>query len=243
MQKILGSLRKAVNDYNMISAGDHIVVGVSGGKDSILLLSAMARFKQFCDIPFTISAVNIDMGFADVSEQEYSALTDYIATLGIPFYRVETNIAEVIFDIRKESSPCSLCSKMRRGALNSKAIEIGANKLALGHHVDDALETLLMSLIYEGRISTFAPVSYMDRMDITMIRPFVYVTESAINSACTRLVLPIVFNPCPKDKHTKRQYMKELIEKIDSDIPRAKAVMIRALINPERNNLWEKPKK
>ena len=243
MQRILGYLRKAVNDYKMIEDGDKIAVGLSGGKDSILLVSALAHYRRFSDEKFSLVAINVDMGFSDVSEEEYARTESYLQSLDVPFYRVKTDIAEIIFDRREESSPCSLCSKMRRGALNTKAIELGANKIALGHHVDDALETLLLTFTHEGRLSTFAPYSYMDRTGITLIRPLIYLEEHDIQLACKRLELPIIFNPCPMDKHTRRQYIKELIDRIDEEIPRSKSLMISALIHPERNNLWDKWKK
>ncbi len=234
-------MRRAITDYNMISDGDNIVVGVSGGKDSVALLSALRAYQRFSPESFTLSAVTVDMGFKDASQAQFQALTDYIGQLEVPFHVVKTDIAEIIFDARKESNPCSLCSKMRRGALNTKAVELGANKLALGHHADDVVETMLLSLLYEGRFSTFQPVSYMDRSKITLIRPFIYTDERDIKGLVSRKALPIFKNPCPADKHTCRESMKNLIKTLQEDIPFAKERMLGAIYNPERNNLWKKP--
>lgn len=235
-------MRRAITDYNMISEGDNIVVGVSGGKDSVALLSALRAYQRFSPESFTLSAVMIDMGFKDASAAQFQALCDYIEQLGVPFHVVKTDIAEIIFEARKESNPCSLCSKMRRGALNTKAVELGANKLALGHHADDVVETMLLSLLYEGRFSTFQPVSYMDRSKITLIRPFIYTDERDIKGLVSRKSLPIFKNPCPADKHTCRENIKTLIKSFQNDIPFAKERMLGAIYHPERNNLWEKPK-
>ncbi|NCA67614.1 MAG: tRNA 2-thiocytidine(32) synthetase TtcA [Clostridia bacterium] len=241
MRKILGAMRRAINDYSMIKDGDRIVVGVSGGKDSMLLFYALTLYKAFSPQKFELFGVHIDMGFERVDMAEMIAMQEFFAKHNTELIIEKTNIAEIIFDIRKESSPCSLCSKMRRGALCTKANELNANKIALAHHADDVLETMLMSFIYEGRLSVFAPQSYMDRTDVTVIRPFVYVEEGDIRGAVKRNELPILFNPCPVDKHTKREYMKKLVAKICEDVPFAKDRMISALEHPERYNLWQKP--
>ena len=178
------------------------------------------------------------MGFPGTVENEIEETKRYIEKLGIDYYIEKTNIASIIFDERKEKSPCSLCSKMRRGALNTKAIEIGAKKLALGHHNDDILETFLLSFIYEGRLSTFQPTGYMDRMGITLIRPFIYVSEEEINLTCNKYKIPLIKNVCPEDKHTKREEMKKMLEEIEKQNQGAKQRMINAIIHPERNNLW-----
>ncbi|MFA6766279.1 MAG: ATP-binding protein [Clostridia bacterium] len=241
MQKILGKIRKADTDYKMILENDHIVVGVSGGKDSLALLTALTAYQKFCPAKFKITAVNIDMGFEDTSKEQIDRFDSYIKSLVVDYIKVQTNIAHILFEDRKEKSPCSLCSKMRRGALSTKTIEIGAKKLALGHHSDDILHTFLLSFVFEGRLSVFQPTSFMDRTGITLIRPFIYVSEAEIISLTKRLKLPIVYNVCPQDKHTQRDYMAKLIEKLDKDFPDAKKRMTSALLNPERNNLWKKP--
>ena len=212
MRKILGCVRRAINDYNMLSDGDHVAVGLSGGKDSLVLLTALAMLKRFSPTPFKLSAIRVDMGFKNASAEEAEALKSYCEGLGVDYYVEKTDIAEIIFDVRKETNPCSLCSKMRRGALNTKCNEIGANKLALGHNADDVTETFLLSFIYEGRLSTFAPLSYMDRSGMTLIRPMIYIDERDI--AAFAKDKPIIHNPCPADKHTQREYIKQLIKDI-----------------------------
>lgn len=241
MQKILGALRRAIIDYDMISEGDHIAVGISGGKDSIALLVALNNYKRFSPTHFTLSAITIDLGFKETSKTEIEAMSRFIENLGIDYYFIKTDIGKIIFETRKESNPCSLCSKMRRGALNKKAIEIGANKLALGHHADDVVQTMLLSLLYEGRFSTFAPVSYLDRTGITLIRPFIYTSETEITEAVRRYNLPVVNNPCPANKHTQREYINNLIKYIQQEAPFAKKNMLSAIYHPERSKLWEIP--
>ena len=242
LQLILGKVRKDVTDYNMIEDNDHIAVGVSGGKDSLLMLTALSAYQKFSPQKFHITAITVDMGFKETDYGELEAMSEYIENkLRIRHIIEKTDIAYILFEARKEKSPCSLCSKMRRGALNAKAVEIGANKLALGHHSDDMLQTFLLSMIYESRLSTFQPVSYMDRTKITLIRPFLYVNEKEIVSVSQKLRLPLLNNVCPANKHTQREYMKELIDKIDADIPGARFRMKEALKHPERRNLFEAP--
>ena len=241
MQKILSTMRRAITDYNMIEDGDKIVVGVSGGKDSLLLLSALKAFQRFSPARFELSAITVDMGFKDASEAEKQALSAYIGDLGVPYYVVETDIAEIIFESRKESNPCSLCSKMRRGALNNKAIELGFNKLALGHHADDVVLSMLLSLLYEGRFSTFQPVSYMDRSGITLIRPLIYTSEADVKGVVKKLDLPVLHNPCPANKHTQREYVNNLVKRLTEEVPFARERMLGAIYHPERANLWKKP--
>lgn len=227
-------MRRAIEHFEMIADGDVVTVGLSGGKDSVALLAALSEFRRFSTNKFTLKAVTVDMGL----NADFSPLVKFCEDRQIDYKIVKTDIAEIIFDIRKEKSPCSLCSKMRRGALNSAIIESGGGKLALGHHADDVAETFLMSLLYEGRLSTFAPVSHMSRADITLIRPFVYTEEKDIISVSKDF--PVVHNPCPANHVTKREYMKELIKKLGGDIPRAKESIMTALFHPERNNLWKK---
>ncbi|MFI3228880.1 MAG: tRNA 2-thiocytidine biosynthesis TtcA family protein [Bacillota bacterium] len=238
MRKILGSLRRAVDDYSMIQDGDKVVVGVSGGKDSMALLTALKLYQRFSPQQFELIGVMIDLGVKGTKQEEVDALIAYCAEKEVELHIVKTNIQEVVFDIRKESNPCSLCAKMRRGALNTKLIELGANKLALGHHSEDMVETFLLSLIYEGRLSTFQPVSYMSRTDITMIRPFIYVEEGDIRGAVERLNMPIVNNPCPMNHVSQREYMKNLVKDICKDIPFAKDRMASAITSAERYNLF-----
>lgn len=244
MKKVLGGLRRAIDDYQMIQEGDRIAVGVSGGKDSMLLLEALHAYSKFSPEKFTVIGIHIDMGFKEVKKDRFDELQKYLDDKGIEFHIVNTDIAEIIFDIRKESNPCSLCSKMRRGALCTAANEFKCNKIALGHHADDVLETMLLSLAYESRFSTFAPTSYLDRTKVTIIRPFVYLEEKYISSAVKRLELPVLTNPCPEDKHTERERAKEFVNKLIKEIPDIKDHMLSALFHPERNNLWPpKPSK
>lgn len=231
---LLSVMRKAINDRQMIQDGDRIAVGLSGGKDSLTLLAALAAYRVFSPEKFSLCAITIDLGFKDA---DFSGLIDFCRRAEVDYHIEHTDIAEIIFDVRKETNPCSLCSKMRRGALNSVINRMGFNKLALGHHGDDVVETLLLSLFYEGRLSTFAPVSYMDRTGVTVIRPFVYAEEK--NIAAASRDFPVMHNPCPANHNTQREYMKKLIKTIQKDIPFAKDRMLSAVIHPERNNLWE----
>lgn len=237
MHKIIGAMRRAIKNYKMISDGDKIAVGVSGGKDSLALLTALAFYRKFSPEKFDLVAITIDLGF-DGADEHLQKVKDYCDSLDVEFYVEKTDIGKIIFDERKEKNPCSLCSKMRRGALNTVATKLGANKVALGHHVDDVLDTFLLSFIYEGRLSTFKPVTYLSRTDMTVIRPLIYVQEGDVKGACTRHNFPVYKNPCPADHHTEREYMKELVEKIKKDIPIAKDRMTSAIIHPERYNLF-----
>ena len=231
-------MRRAIQDYKMIEAGDRIFVGLSGGKDSVLLLAALAAYRKFSPERFDLEAITVDMGFKDTPISETDAISRLCETLGIPRHIVKTDIAEIVFDARKESNPCSLCAKFRRGALNSEINRLGGGKLALGHNADDVAETALMSLFYEGRFSCFTPTAYMDKSGVTLIRPFVYIEECDITGAVNRLGLPVVKNPCPADHFTKREYMKELIKTIRKDIPFVKERILGAVYHPERANLW-----
>lgn len=238
LQFILSTMRKAVEDYRMINDGDKVCVGLSGGKDSMVLLKALASYRIFSPQKFTLGAITIDMGFKDA---DFSGLEKFCEELDVDYHIEHTDIAEIVFNVRKEKAPCSLCSKMRRGALNTTLKKLGYNKLALGHHADDLVETFLLSLCYEGRLSTFAPISYMDRSDVTMIRPLIYTREKDIISVAKDL--PIYKNPCPEDKETQREFMKNLIKNIQKDIPFAKDRMLGAITNAERYNLWDKYEK
>lgn len=238
MRKILGCVRRAINDFEMIADGDKIAVGLSGGKDSISLLTALKLYQRFSPERFELIAVMIDGGFKGGNPDEVEALKEYCRMLDVPLIIEKTDIATIVFDIRKESNPCSLCAKMRRGALNTKCAEIGANKLALAHNSEDVLETFLLSFIYEGRLSTFQPVSYMNRTGITLIRPLIYAAEGDIKGAARRLNFPIVNNPCPKNHYSQREYMKNLVRTVKKDIPFARDRMFEAVVNADRYNLF-----
>ena len=205
MQKILGHVRRACTDYNMIENGDKIGVGVSGGKDSLVLLKALAMYSRFSEQKFTIEAITVDLFNG---KSNYKKVQDFCQELGVNLTIIKSNIYDILFEDRKEKSPCSLCSKMRRGALNEKALELGCNKIALGHHADDLIETFFLSMFYEGRLSSFHPISYMDRTGLSVIRPLIYVEEKDISVIVKRLNLPVMFNCCPANKHTKRVYKR-----------------------------------
>jgi len=236
--KIVSLMRKAINDKRMIEDGDRVVVGLSGGKDSTTLLAALAAYQRFAPEKFSLYAITIDMGFEALGfHPDLSALKQFVADLGVEYIIEPTQIMDIVFNIRKESNPCSLCSKIRRGTLNAVMNKRGFNKLALGHHADDLMETFLLSLLYEGRLNTLSAVSFMDKSEVTLIRPFIYVDEKQIAAASKNF--PIVDNPCPSNHRTKREYMKELIASLQKDNPGARKNIFGSLVNPQRNNLWE----
>ncbi len=214
-----GIIRRAVDDYNMIEEGDKIAVGVSGGKDSMLLLLALNHLKKYYPKQFELEAITIELGFEGM---DFDPVAKMCEDLGICYTRVKTDIKEVVFDIRKEENPCSLCAKMRRGALNDAIKQRGINKLALGHHFDDAVETFYINLFYAGSLSCFQPVTYLDRTDITQIRPLLYCGEGQIRNVAARENLPVVRNTCPADGATKRQEVKELIADLSKKYPKLK---------------------
>lgn len=208
MQKILGYVRKAVQQYDLIQEGDRIAVAVSGGKDSLVLLKALAEYRRFSPAKYDLTAITVDPRFND-TPSDYSAVQTLCGDLQVPYIIEPTEIAKIVFDIRKEQNPCSLCAKLRRGALHSCAKSHGCNKLALGHNNDDVIETFIMNLFQTGSISCFSPKSYLTDRDITVIRPLCLAPEKQVISAAKRHSLPIVLSPCPADKHTKRQETKE----------------------------------
>lgn len=225
MQKLMGLVRRCVDDYHMIEAGDRIAVGVSGGKDSLALLVLLAGLREYFNKPYELEAITIDMGLG----MDYSQVAALCEEWNVPYTVVKTEIAPIIFDHRKEKNPCSMCAKMRRGALNDLIAEHGFNKVALGHHFDDAAETFLMSLLYEGRIGCFEPVTYLSRSGVTQIRPMLYIGEKAIEHFAQSRQLPVVHNVCPADKHTKRQEVKELIAQLQTQYPDLKSKIFGAM--------------
>jgi tRNA(Ile)-lysidine synthase TilS/MesJ len=235
MKQILGGIRKAVEEYDMIQDGDKIVVGISGGKDSMVLLYGMKLFQRFSPVKYDLAAVTIGMGFENF---DTGPIAEFCKKIDVPYYVVDTDIAEIIFDIRKEKNPCALCAKMRRGALHDKVKELGFNKVALGHHADDALETLFLSMFYEGRVSTFKPVTYLSNKDIHCIRPMLLLKEAQIEGVMNRHDIALVKSPCPMDRHTKREDMKILLKSIYKDIPQGRDRLIRAIRNKEQLSLW-----
>lgn len=215
MQKLLGLMRRCIDDYDMIREGDRIAVGVSGGKDSLVLLVLLAALRKFFNKEFSLEAITIDMGLG----MDYSGIEALCRELDVPYHIIKTEIGPIIFEHRKEKNPCSLCSKMRRGALNQAILDLGFNKLALGHHYDDAVETFVMSLIYEGRISCFQPVTDLDRTGIVQIRPMLYIHEKTVDNFARRMELPVTENRCPVDKNTKREEIKQLIFDLSATYP------------------------
>ena len=237
MQKVLSSMRKAIEKYSLIENGDKIAVGVSGGKDSLVMLKALKDFQKFGLYDYEIVAVNIDIYN---SKEDYSGLKKFCSDLGVELHIEQTDIQNIVFNVREEKNPCSLCAKMRRGALNSVCNKLGCNKLALAHHLQDVTTTFFLSLFYEGRLSTMLPKSYMSNSNITLIRPL-YLTEECkiINASKT---MPILKSKCPADQDSKRKEMKEFIAQIHKEIPDSKKRIEHAILEPESYNLLDKIK-
>ncbi len=231
MQKILGYMRKAIDDYNMIDAGDKIAVALSGGKDSISMLMGFKALQRFYPKNFSIIAVSVNPGF-EFFDSEF--LKNICKNIDVPFFEEESHIKEIVFDIRKEKNPCSLCANLRRGIINSVAIREGCNKIALGHNEDDVLETFMLNLLYAGSISTFAPVSYMDRSKITLIRPLIYAPEREIKKFIKRNNISVMDKTCPMDGVSKREDIKNMIRDLQVDIPHIRANLYGAI---KRSNI------
>lgn len=238
MRKLMSDLRKCIKDYQMLEPNDRVVVGISGGKDSLVLLRLMAELRDHSAVPFELQAVTLNMGYV---EMDFSPVADLCKKLNVPYTIRDTQIREIIFDIRKEENPCALCAKLRRGILNETAVALGANKVALGHHFDDAIETFALSLIYEGRLNSFLPVTYLDRTGLTLIRPMLYLHEKTIENFARREELPIVHNPCPADKNTRREDIKALLYELEGRYPGLKDHIFGGL---QRSPLpgWKPPK-
>ncbi|GFI69236.1 tRNA-cytidine(32) 2-sulfurtransferase [Lachnospiraceae bacterium] len=228
LQRVLSYIRRAADDYHMIESGDKIAVGISGGKDSLTLLYGLHGLMRFYPQPFTIHAVTVDLGFHNL---DLTGIQELCSKLEVPYTIVKTDIADIIFHERKETNPCSLCAKMRKGALNEAIKKAGCNKIAYAHHKDDVVETMLMSLIFEGRFHTFNPVTYLDRMDLTVIRPLMYMSEQDVIGFVNKFQMPVVKSPCPADGHTKREYIKNLLQKLNQENPGVKERMFTAIQN------------
>lgn len=228
LQQVLSITRKAIDDYHMIEAGDNIAIGISGGKDRLTLLYALSGLRRFYPKQFTLQAITVDLGFENLNLNE---ITKLCQEMDVPYHIVRTDIGKIIFEDRKESNPCSLCAKMRKGALNTAIKEAGCNKIAYAHHKDDVVETMLLSLIYEGRFHSFHPVTYLDRMDLTVIRPLIYMQEADVIGFINKYQVPVVKSPCPADGHTKREYVKELLRQINKETPGVKDRMFTAVQN------------
>lgn len=228
MQQLLSRVRRAVDDYHMIESGDKIAVGISGGKDSLTLLYALSGLMRFYPNSFSVHAVTVDLGFQNM---DLRGIEDLCQKLHIPYTIVKTEIGKIIFEDRKEANPCSLCAKMRKGALNQAVKEAGCNKVAYAHHKDDVVETMLMSLIFEGRFHTFSPVTYLDRSELTVIRPLIYMNEADVIGFVNKQSLPVVKSPCPADGYTKREYCKQLLRNLNRENPGVKERMFTAIVN------------
>lgn len=238
MKRLLGDIRRADTDFSMIEAGDHVAVGVSGGKDSLVLLRALHIYSQFSVKPFRITALTLKTG----DPFDVSPIRALCEELDIPYIVEECDLLYQLFEVRKAENPCALCARLRRGALIRMAKDAGCNKLALGHHREDAEETLLMSVLYEARLHTFHPVTHMDEQDITVIRPMIYAPEKDVIHLAKKLSVPVVKNPCPVDGHTTRQEIKELLNDLTRRYPRAKEYLLTALKDEKRYGLWDQSK-
>ena len=214
IKRVLSYTRRAVDDYEMIREGDKIAVGVSAGKDSLTLLCALAALKRFYPKKFELCAITVDMGFEGA---DFSSIAKLCEELDVPYHIVPTEIQKIIFELRKEKNPCSLCAKMRRGALHTAAKELGCNTVALGHHFDDVVETFMLNLFFEGRLGCFQPVTYLSRMDIRLIRPMIYMPEKDVRYFANGANLPVIKSPCPADGNTQREEMKQLLAKLDRE--------------------------
>ncbi len=228
LQQVLSLTRRAVDDYHMIEPDDRIAVGISGGKDSLTLLYALQGLRRFYPVPFQLTAVTVDLGFGNL---DLSGIEKLCQELDVPYRIVKTDIGKIVFEDRKESNPCSLCAKMRKGALNDAMKAAGCNKVAYAHHRDDVVDTMMMSLIYEGRFHTFRPVTYLDRTQITVIRPLIYMSEADVIGFVRKNNVPVVKSPCPADGHTKRETVKNLVQKINLEAPGVRERMFTAILH------------
>ncbi len=226
LQQVYSFVRRAIDDYHMIEDGDKIAIGISGGKDSLTLLYALQGLTRFYPKKFDIHAITVDLGFKNLDLAKIEALCK---ELDVEYTIVKTDIAKIIFEDRKETNPCSLCAKMRKGALNDAMKAAGCNKIAYGHHKDDIVETMLMSLIFEGRWHTFSPVTYLDRMDLTVIRPLMYMNEADVIGFTNKNNVPVLKSPCPADGYTKREYVKQLLKTLNHENPGVKERMFTAI--------------
>ena len=233
IRHLLSCTRRAVEKYSMIAPGDKIAVGLSGGKDSLALLCALSDLRRFYPSPFELCGITVSMGFEGM---DFSPLADFCRELGVGYRVVETELAHVIFDVRKESNPCSLCAKMRRGILHDAAKEMGCRKIALGHHYDDVIDTFMLNLFHEGRLEAFLPVTYLSRKEVTVIRPLLYAKEKDIRYFLSKNSLPVVKNLCPEDGHTEREKMKTMINSLDREY---RGLKHRIFIAMEKGGLFE----
>ena len=228
LQKLFSLTRQAIDDYQMIEEGDRIAIGISGGKDSLTLLYALQGLQKFYPKHFELEAVTVDLGYPDFNLEPIRQLCQ---KLQVPYTIIPTQIGKIVFEERQESNPCALCAKLRKGAFNDRIKELGCNKVAYAHHKDDMVETMLLSLMYEGRFHSFLPKTYLDRMDLTVIRPLIYVSESEVIGFRNKYHLHVAKSPCPADGYTKRQYVKDLLRKLNQENPGVKNRMFSAIVN------------
>lgn len=236
-KKLLSVMRKGVEKYKMIKTGDKIAVGISGGKDSLTLLKLLSEYRRFSPERFEVIGISVDLRF-DGNDSDYSAIEDFCKKENVEFFVERTDIGKIVFDERKEKSPCALCSRMRKGALYDSAIKHGCNKVALGHHANDLVDTFLLSLFYEGRLSTFAPKSYLSRTGLTLIRPMIMIEECDV--APVAKGLPVIKSKCPADKDTKRAFVKQAVKSLAETVPNVRDMLYTALTHPERYNLFDR---
>ena len=227
LQQLLSQTRKAIDDFHMIQEGDKIAVGLSGGKDSLALLYALKNLQRFYPNSFELLAITVDLGFDNF---DIKKMKDFCNDLDIPYHIVPTEIAKIVFEERKENNPCALCAKMRKGALNQALKELGFSKIAYAHHKDDLIETMMMSLLFEGRFHSFLPKTFLEHTEITVIRPFLYVREADVKGFCNKYQIPVSKSPCPVDGHTKREYVKELIKQLQKENPGVKERLFHAIL-------------
>lgn len=235
MQKIINSMHKAIQQFNLIEEGDRVAVGLSGGKDSLVLLSALASYRRFSPAKFDVVAITVDQ---TNGQTNFEPLVEFCKQINVEFHVVKTEIFDIVFNIRKEKNPCSLCAKLRRGTLNSSAKNLGCNKVALAHHADDLVETFFLSMFYEGRLSTFSPKTFLSNVNLTAIRPLIYVDEKSIINEAKNL--PIITNICPANHKTKREEIKQFLADLEAKKPKIKGLILRAITSPERYNLFDK---
>ena len=226
IKQMTSLIRRAIEDYNMIQEGDNIAIGISGGKDSLTLLYALSSLQAYYPEKFKLYAVTVDLGFGNLNLNEIRQLCQ---KLNVEYHVVETDIGKIVFEDHKESNPCSLCAKMRKGALNQAMKELGCNKIAYAHHRDDVISTMFLSMLYEGRMHTFQPVTYLERMDLTVIRPMIYVKEADVKGFVNKYELPVVKSSCPADKHTRREYVNQLLQQLNRENPGVKDRIFAAI--------------
>lgn len=228
LQRLYSLTRQAIDRYSMISENDRIAIGISGGKDSLTLLYALSGLRHFYPAKFELAAITIDLGYGN---QDFQRIRELCTELDVEYSIVHTEISSIVFDIRKESNPCSLCAKMRKGALNNEALRLGCNKVAYAHHKDDIIETMMMSLMYEGRFYSFPPVTFLEKTKLQVIRPMMFVNEADVIGFANKVNLPVAKNPCPVDGHTKREYVKKLIKDMNTQNPGVKDRIFHAITN------------